>query len=187
LRALAGNTNGVLYLDMRNFTVPNNTFLERFYGDLLNEILETINPFAETDEDTNVECVVLPVQINGGELGLNPEALVQTDKMRIVSEASLDLKSEKLEMTFRTTPKKGMTISAGEILNPFVMVVGTLAAPRLAVDAKGTLISGGAAVATGGLSILAGATWERLARSKNPCETAAEQGLAVIQDRFAEF
>jgi hypothetical protein len=67
------------------------------------------------------------------------------------------------------------------------MVVGTLAAPRLAVDAKGTLISGGAAVATGGLSILARATWERLARSKNPCETATKQGLKILQDRFADF
>jgi hypothetical protein len=104
-----------------------------------------------------------------------------------VSDASVNLKSEKIEMTFRTTPRKGLTISAGEILNPFVMVVGTLAAPRLAVDAKGTLISGGAAVVTGGLSILARATWDRLVRSKDPCQTAAEQGLEVVRDRFAEF
>jgi hypothetical protein len=187
LRALAGASTGVLYLDMRSFTIPNNTFLKRLYGDLLNEILETINPFAKSDEETSVECVILPIEINDGALDVDPETLVQTDKIRIVSEASIDLKSEKLEMTFRTTPRKGITISAGEILNPFVMVVGTLAAPRLAVDAKGTLISGGAAVATGGLSILARATWERLARSKTPCETAAEQGLAVVRDRFAEF
>ena len=67
------------------------------------------------------------------------------------------------------------------------MVVGTLAAPRLAVDAKGTLITGGAAVATGGLSLLARATWDRLVRSKTPCETAAKQGMEALQDRFAEF
>jgi uncharacterized protein involved in outer membrane biogenesis len=187
LRALAGSSNGVLYLDMREFTIPNNTFLRRLYGDLLNEIVDTINPFAKTDDETSVECVVLPVEINDGALAVNPEALVQTDKIRIVSDASINLQSEKIEMTFRTTPKKGLTISAGEILNPFVMVVGTLAAPRLAVDAKGTLISGGAAVATGGLSILARATWDRLVRSKDPCETAAQQALEVLQVRFADL
>jgi hypothetical protein len=187
LRALAGHSNGVVFLNGQNFTVPNNTFLKRLYGDMLNEILETINPFSKTDSETQISCIVLPIEITDGRLGVNPEALVRTDKIRIVSDASIDLKSEKIEMTFRTTPRKGLTISAGEILNPFVMVVGNLAAPRLAVDAKGTLISGGAAVATGGLSILARATWDRLVRSSNPCETAAEQGLQVLQDRFAEF
>ena len=187
LRALVGNSNGVLFLNGRNFTVPNNTFLKRFYGDLLNEIFETINPFSKTEPETRISCIVLPVEISDGQLGVNPEALVRTDKLRIVSDASVNLKSEKIKMTFRTTPRKGLTISAGEILNPFVMVVGTLAAPRLAVDAKGTLISGGAAVATGGLSILARATWDRLVRSKDPCQTAAEQGLEVLRDRFAEF
>ena len=187
LRTMAGNTTGVLFLDGRSFTVPNNTFLKRLYGDLLNEILETINPFSTSDSETTISCIVLPIEINDGQLGVNPEALVRTDKLRIVSDASINLKSERIEMTFRTTPRRGITISAGEILNPFVMVVGTMASPRLAVDATGALISGGAAVATGGLSILARATWNRLVRSKNPCETAAEQGLKVLQDRFAEL
>ena len=187
LRALAGNSNGVMFLNGGGFIVPKNAFLTRLYGDMLNEILETINPFTKTETETRISCIVLPIEINDGRLGVNPEALLQTDKIRIVSNAAINLKSEKMEMTFRTTPRKGLTISAGEILNPFVMVVGTLAAPRLAVDAKGTLISGGAAVATGGLSILARATWERLVRSKNPCETAAENGLAVLEDRFADF
>ena len=187
LRTLAGNSTGVLFLEMRDFTAPNNTLLKRLYGDMLNEILDTINPFSKADEETRINCVVLPVEINDGRLGVNPEALVQTDKLRIVSDASIDLETEKLEMTFRTTPRKGLTISAAELLNPYVMVVGTLAAPQLAVDAKGGLISGGAAVATGGLSILAKATWERLVRSKNPCETVSKQGIALLEGRFADF
>jgi hypothetical protein len=187
LRTLAGNSTGVLFLDMRNFTVPNNTVLSRLYGDMLNEIVDTINPFSKADKETRVDCVILPVEINDGQLGVNPEALVRTDKIQIVSDASINLKTEKLEMTFRTTPRKGMTISAAELMNPFVMVVGTLAAPRLAVDAKGGLISGGAAVATGGLSILARATWERLTRSKDPCGTASKQGIEILKGRFAEF
>jgi len=187
LRSLAGNANGVLFAHSVNFVVPENTILKRLYGDMLNEILATINPFAKAAGQSTIECVVLPVEVNAGMLGLTPEAFVRTDKVSIASNASIDLKSEKLEMTFRTTPRKGLTISAGEIFNPFVMVIGTLAAPRLAVDAKGSLISGGAAVATGGLSILAKATWNRLARSGNPCEAAVQQGREALQGRFAVF
>jgi hypothetical protein len=187
LRTLAGNSSGVVFFDGRNFTGQSNTFLQRLYGDMLNEILETINPFSKSDPEAQIRCLVLPIEIKDGRLGVNPEALLMTNKLRIGSDAAIDLKTEKLEMTFRTTPRKGLTISAGEILNPFVMVVGTLAEPRLAVDAKGSLISGGAAVATGGLSILARATWNRLVRSKDPCETASAQGIATLKDRFAEF
>lgn len=187
LRTLAGSSSGVLFMNSANFTIPDNTFLKRLYGDMLNEILATINPFARADSKSIIECVVLPVEIDGGILSLNPEAFVRTDKVSILANASINLESEEIEMSFRTTPRKGLTISAGEIFNPFVMVVGTLAAPRLAVDAKGGLISGGAAVATGGLSILAKATWDRLAQSKNPCETTAQQGLEILQGRFAGF
>jgi len=63
----------------------------------------------------------------------------------------------------------------------------TLAKPTLAVDEQGVLISGGAAVATGGLSILAKAAWRRLSRDKNACQTAAEKSVEALGDRFPEF
>jgi len=187
LRALAGSASGVMFLNVRNIVVPNNRLLKRIYGDILNEIRSTINPFSKDDPETRVECIVLPIEIIDGDLAFTPNALMRTDKIRILSDASVDLKSEKIEYSFQTTPRQGISISTGEILNPYVMVVGTLAAPRLAVDAKGSLITGGAAVATGGLSILAKAAWGRLARSKAPCETAVKEGIAVLQDRFSDL
>jgi hypothetical protein len=187
LRTLAGNASGVLFLNVRNIVVPSDRLLKRIYGDILDEILSTINPFSKDDPETRIECVVLPIEISDGDLGFSPNALMRTDKIRILSDTSMDLKSEEIEMSFQTTPRRGITISTGELLNPYVMVVGTLAAPRLAVDAKGSLITGGAAVATGGLSILAKAAWDRLARSKAPCETAASEGIAALQDRFSDL
>jgi uncharacterized protein involved in outer membrane biogenesis len=187
LRTLAGNANGVLFIDARNFVVPSDRLLKRIYGDIVDEILGTINPFSKDDPETRIECIVLPIEINDGDLSFTPKALVRTNKIRIMSDASVDLESEKIELSFQTTPRRGLTISAGELLNPYVMVVGTLAAPRLAVDAKGGLITGGAAVATGGLSIFAKAAWDRLARSKDPCKTAADEGIVALQDRFSDL
>jgi len=87
----------------------------------------------------------------------------------MVIKSSINLQSEKLSLQFETTPRKGITISAGEILNPYVKVVGTLAKPTLAVDEQGVLISGGAA------------------RDKNACQTAAEKSVEALGDRFPEF
>jgi hypothetical protein len=116
-----------------------------------------------------------------------PFSLALNANVRMVINSSINLGTEKLRLQFQTTPRKGITISAGEVLNPYVKVVGTLAKPALAVDEQGVLISGGAAVATGGLSILAKAVWQRLARDKKPCQTAVEQGLEAIGSRFSDF
>jgi hypothetical protein len=187
LRTMAGNANGVLFFDARNFVIPENRLFKRIYGDMLDEILSTINPFSKSDSITDVECFIVPIEIKDGQLSFAPNAFVRTDKIAIVSAGAIDLKSEKIEFTFNTTPRRGLTISAGEILNPYVMIVGTLGKPRLALDTAGGLISGGTAVATGGLSILAKAAWGRLSRSKDPCETASQAGTSSLQDRFADL
>ena len=62
-----------------------------------------------------------------------------------------------------------MGISFGKILNPFVKVGGTLGNPVLTLDATGAVVSGGAAWATGGLSIALGALWDRIQGTQNPC------------------
>ena len=77
-----------------------------------------------------------------------------------------------------------MSISAGELVNPYVQVVGTLAAPRLAVDEKGILISGGAAIATGGLTVLARGVWDRIRGSGDPCKQTTDRATEQLLDRF---
>lgn len=188
VRSLAANLNGIVYLHATNIMVPENQFLKRLYGDMLNEIVSTINPFSKSStKDHLLECVVLPLEITKGAMIANPYMLVLNPSARMVIKSSINLESEKLNLQFQTTPRKGISISAAEIINPYVKIVGTLARPTLAVDEQGVLISGGAAVATGGLSILAKAAWQRLSRDKNPCRTAAEQSVDAIGDRFPNF
>ena len=154
---------------------------------MLEEIVSVINPFHKANPFTSFECIILPLEINDGKLKSAPSALILSKRVRIVSTANINLKNEALDMSFNTTPRRGIVISAGEILNPYVKVVGTLAAPRLAVDEQGVLISGGAAVATAGLSILAKATWDRLSRSQTPCADASSQARETLQDRFSDL
>ena len=105
----------------------------------------------------------------------------QTDKLRIFANASVDLKTEKLEANFQTIPQKGLGISVSNLVNPYVKLTGTLAKPALAIDTQNVVVEGGIAVATAGLSILAKSFKNRYLSDKDPC------GKAVAEaDEFLE-
>jgi hypothetical protein len=187
LRTLLGNSNGVLFLNSRGGRVTRNRALQRLYGDLLQEILGTINPFRQSDPYTDFECVVVPLQIDGGLLKSAPTAFISTNRIRIAASPSVNLKTEELRVVVRTTPRRALSISAGELVNPYVQVVGTLASPSLAVDQTGVLISGGAAVATGGLTILARGVWDRLSRAGDPCKQTSDRAIEQLKGRFPDL
>ena len=187
LRSLLGNANGVFYLNSRGGRFASNQSIRRIYGDMLDEILTTVNPFRKSDPYTTFVCVVLPLEIVNGVVSSAPSTLVSTDKMHMALTSVVDLKSEGIVMNIRTTPKKGISISAGELLNPYIKVIGTLAAPRMAVDEKGILLTGGAAVATGGLTLLASAAWDRLRRSEDRCAKISEKAVEILSNRFPDL
>lgn len=187
LRTLLGNASGVVFTSTRGGRMGDNKTMQRLYGDVADQILGAINPFRKTATYTDFECIVIPLEIANGTVKSAPSSLLSTDQIRVLSTSVVDLKTEKIEMNIRTTPKKGITISAGEVLNPYLKIVGTLAAPRLAVDEKGVLVSGGVAVATGGLSILARAAWDRLSRSDDACDEASNEGRKALADRLPQL
>ncbi len=186
-RTLAGSATGMILVDIRGGRLANSQTLQAIYGDMLTEILNVINPFYKADPYTDITCVVLALNLDDGRVTSAPVSFVGTDKIRLSLKSAIDLKSEAIDMGIKMTPQQGLKISSGEILNPFVKVIGTLAAPGLAVDETGVLVSGGVAVATGGLSVLAGMAWDRLSRSKDPCRDAAIQGKEALADRFPDL
>lgn len=184
LRALLGSANGVVFIDTRGGRMPNNRFLHAMYGSLLDEILGTINPFRRSQEYTDYECMVLPMRFENGVATALPYAFVSTDKVRISLNPELNFATEEMLIDIRTRPRKALGVSAGEFLNPFIRVQGSMVAPRLAVDEQGVLISGGVAVATGGLSLLARAAWNRLSGGSDPCGKLSEKGRQELASLF---
>ncbi len=66
----------------------------------------------------------------------------------MLARGRIDLTTEKIDFTFETTPREGIGISVGDIVNPFTKVVGTLSAPKISLDLQGTIVEGGTAFAT---------------------------------------
>jgi len=184
LRTMAGNAEGTVYVDTRGGRFESNEYIKAIYGDMLEETLNTINPFRKTDTHTDFECIIVPLSVVDGVVTGAPSIFASTDKIRFVIQGSVNLKSEELRIGVRSTPRRIVSFSAAELVNPYLQLIGTLSSPRLAVDETGVLITGGAAVATGGLSLLAKGLWDRLSKSGDACKQMSEQALKELEGQL---
>ena len=163
------------------------TALRFFTGDFLSEVLTTVNPFAKTDPYSRFQCAVVLAQLENGIATGEPILVAQTDRLRILANADVDISTEKFTATIRTVPQKGLGLSVGDLVNPYVMLSGTFAKPALTLNPEGALIQGGTAVATGGISILAKRFKERFLDDKDACGKAlkdAEPTFAELGKRY---
>jgi hypothetical protein len=170
IREMANNADGALVFSGGGGRMDNQG-LDLIMGDTLEEIIDRLNPFSEADPHTKIICHAGAMAIKNGKAVVDPGFVLRTNKMDIASGGSINLRNEKVDLGFSTRSRKGIGISAGKAITPYFRIGGTLANPRLVLDAKGVALSGGVAVATAGLSILAEGLWDRwIATAKNPCE-----------------
>ncbi len=172
LRDLAASLDGSIRLEGTGGRVPNSRMNQALTSDFLGELARTLNPLSKRQEFTDVVCQAYLFEAGGGALRTDPAIVIRTKELDVVSTGSVDLRTEAIDFNFKTAARGGLGFSAGELLNSYVKVSGTLSKPHLTVDPKGTLVYGGAAFATGGLSILATTLWDRVTRQKDPCAAA---------------
>jgi hypothetical protein len=146
----SGQTKGIPAWFMRDFTA---------------EIVGAVNPLSKKDPYTKIECITVLLRSVDGQVDGQPALVLQTDKLKIISVAFIDLGTEKIDATFETSARKGLGISVSDLITPFTKVSGTLGKPMLTVDAARS----GKAAATLGLSIIAKKTKDRWFSDKDPC------------------
>lgn len=155
--------------------------------DFVLQLLETINPFFREDPYASLECLVVQSVARDGIVTGKPILLARSDKIQVVADARINLADETLEADINTVARKGLGISLGDLINPYIKISGTLAAPKLILDPRQALFEGGAAVATGGLSILAKNLYGRFFSGSNPCQKVLDESSAEfeeLEDRF---
>ncbi len=176
-RALASSADGKLVLTQGPGRVRND-LIEKFSGDIIAQLFNALNPLAREEEFTNWECSVFAIDFESGE-GELTGFLLQSEKLMVVGGGNIDLNTEKLNIEFNTKPRAGVGVSADMFVTPFVKLSGTLANPRVGLNEKGVLLSGGAAVLTGGLSFLYKGLLDRATAEGGQCEQALESvGMA---------
>lgn len=177
---LAANLNGYAWIRGKDGILPTSN-IDVLFGDVISEILTTLNPFAKKSQYTELKCDGVYLEAKDGIIVTAPVFILQTDKISIVASGSVDLHTEKIDIGFKTSPLRGVGLSAGDIVNPFIKLGGTLSDPAVVPDPKGTAIHGSAAVATLGVSILATSLWNRWISSPNGCQKMAEEAHKIRQ------
>lgn len=144
----------------------------KLFSNLRQQLRALVLPQQRDPGTTRIKCMSVVATATEGQLRTAPLLAVQTEDASVISHGTIDLATEKMEFYLKTQPADRLDINLGEIINPYIKIGGTLMQPVLAVDPKGALFSSTAAVLTGGLSLVAKGTWERLFREKDPCAAA---------------
>lgn len=154
----------------------NNRGLDLLLGDVFDELFSAINPEGQQEEFTNVICHAGVLAFGDGRMELAPGVVLRSDKLDTAIGGGVNLKNERLNLVFNTRSRTGVGISASKAVTPFAKLGGNLAHPRIGVNARGVVISGGMAMATGGISILAEGMWDRwVGTSVDPCEALFDE------------
>jgi hypothetical protein len=177
IAALMAALNGNTLISMSNGKASSAYLglLEKYLG---SGILNMLNPFQETREYTPVNCFVNPIEIKNGLADV--KILLDTDRTSIFGAGEIDLKTERLNMGIKPTPKKGalpagVSFSFKELSQPF-RLGGTLAQPALVIDPGRTAFVIGkmaGALALGPIGIV-GFFADVSVGKKDPCATALE-------------
>lgn len=168
--ALASSANGRIVVRQGAGLIDNNA-VGIVSNDIIAQLFSALNPFSKEEEHTKLECTVLALNVTDGTGKLEP-VLLQTEKLQVVGNGDMDLRSEALDIEFNTKPRSGVGITADMLVTPFVKLTGTLAQPSVGLNTKGALLQGGAAVLTGGASLLVGGLADRATAEAGQCERA---------------
>ena len=174
LRALAGTLNGQVRLIGSGGRVVNSRLMASSNA-FLTQLLTSLNPLATRRPTTEVVCAVYLLKARDGVVTTDPALVMRTAEIDIVANGSVDLRTEKIDFSFKTAARKGLGISVTQLINPYLKVTGTLGSPGVTLDPTGTLVNGGAAFATAGLSIVATTLWDRMVNEKDPCGAAVAE------------
>lgn len=179
VRDLAGSLDGYVRLTGGAGRFRSGSFTV-ITQDFMTEVINAVNPFVKQDPYTNVVCAALLLRMKDGVVSGKPALVQQTEKLRILANTTIDLKTEKIAADFKMIPQKGLGLSVSNLVNPYINVTGTLAKPSLILDPESILIEGGVAVATAGLSVLAKGLKDRFLSEKDPCGKAVEEFDAAL-------
>ncbi len=180
VRTFMGNLNGEVLLEMDNYRLDNQaaaTFraMDLRMAALLTDTMSIVNPLAETERYTQLECSVVHVYIKDGISSWDRGIGAQTDQLNVIASGFINLKTEQLEIAFRPEPRAGLDLGTSRLAQ-LVKVGGTLANPTIQPDPTAWLSTGayvGVGIVTLGASVLAESLLRKGA-AKNPCETARE-------------
>lgn len=173
LAGLVDSGSGQLRLDIRRSKIYNKS-LETVGGDLVTNFIATINPFRADKPYVEVECGAIYLDVDGGRAATRNGLALKTDRVTVLGGGEITFPGEEIKVILAPKARKGFGISATSIAK-MIRLGGTLREPKIEADPRGLLKSGaalGAAIASGGVSLVALGLLDRLQANADVCAIA---------------
>lgn len=146
--ALMGGLNGDTKVVMSEGKI-NMRYINLIGGDLRASLTRLFNPLSEKEEFAAINCLVSHFRIKDG-LAESQVLVIDTNRMTVVGEGNINLKTEELDLGVKPDPKEGLgagkvatiNVSLSEFAKPF-RLKGTLANPSLGIDPTKTALTFG--------------------------------------------
>ncbi len=169
------NGGGLLYFE--DMLLKKGT-IDLFTTDLFKKTLNAINPFKKKEKDTEIECAAFAFNIEDGLFTTPYGVAAEAKDYSMTGNGQVNFKTETVDLEFKTKVKKLLAINPLEKLTGLVKVKGRLTDPQVTLNPKGIFEIGatiGAALATGGLSLLAQDQYEKMKAKSHLCAQALGQ------------
>jgi len=148
----------------------------------LDRLSSAVDPFRNTDPTTQLHCAVFRLPLKNGVATVDRSIAIETGKLGANASGTVDFSDETIDLSIKPQIRQGIAIPVPHVAE-LVRFRGPFTAPTVGIDATAaaaTAVRLGAAVSTGGISILgqtlmAGATADPGA----PCQIALGHGGAA--------
>jgi AsmA family protein len=140
----------------------------------LDQLGGAINPFREAKGGTDLRCAVVRLPLHDGVAHVDRSIALETAELGVSATGTVDLRDETLDLSLRPQVRSGIPINVTGLAD-LVRVKGPFAHPQIAIDpAKSaeTIARIGAAIGTGGWSLLGETLLNASAASDSPCAIA---------------
>jgi uncharacterized protein involved in outer membrane biogenesis len=183
--AIVHTLAGTALLDVGSgtFTGP---FLDLIAGDVLGQLIDLIDPTARKSGPTRLDCAVVNAKVRNGVVEFDKGLAMETENLRIIGAGTVDLRTEEIDLAFRSDPKGGVGVGVSTVVDSLIRIRGTLTKPRVRIDPLGTVgvpTRVGGAVVRGGLSLLGRALLDKSAAPRSWCLIA--KGMAPAEKSTA--
>jgi len=172
LHAWASSATGTFLATVGPTTLVN-TKLDRDHP--LDQLAQALNPFRERDSSTELECAVVRLPLKDGIAHVDRSMAIDSKKVSVSASGTVDFRTETLDLALHPAIKEGIPIDIPQVAQ-LVRFKGPFEHPGVSIDAVGSaaaIAKIGAAIGTGGLSILGTSIIERVVANEDVCAIAA--------------
>jgi AsmA family protein len=170
--AWASSASGLVFASVGPTTLAN-TKLD--LENALDQLARAVNPFRERDQSTELTCVVARLPLKDGIANVDRSLALDSKKVSVSATGTLDFRNETLDLALHPHIKEGIPIDIPQV-GQLVRFRGPFAHPGVSIDAAGSAVAAakiGAAISTGGLSVLGTSLIAKATANEDVCAIAA--------------